>query len=173
MSRTGMKARRGRRRAAHVAQLSLVSLMDIFTILVFFLLVNASGIEVLPTPRDMALPESTALRQAQQAPVLMVTREALLLRAGGESFEVMRLADIDTTPGMLLPPLAEAFARHVSLPGADDASAARLELNIMADRDIAYARLRRILATASAAGFGRLSLAVAQRPAGPDAGLGG
>jgi len=32
------------------ATLNMVSLMDIFTILVFFLLVNATNSEVLPTP---------------------------------------------------------------------------------------------------------------------------
>ena len=38
--------------------LNLVSLMDIFTILVFFLLVNSSDVETLPNAKDLQLPES-------------------------------------------------------------------------------------------------------------------
>ena len=40
--------------------LNLVSLMDIFTILVFFLLVNSSDVQTLPNAKDMKLPESIA-----------------------------------------------------------------------------------------------------------------
>ena len=38
------------RRKDRNAALNMVSLMDIFTILVFFLLVNATSSEVLPSP---------------------------------------------------------------------------------------------------------------------------
>jgi len=41
--------------------LNLVSLMDIFTILVFFLLVNSSEVQTLPNARDLELPESATL----------------------------------------------------------------------------------------------------------------
>ena len=40
-----------------IAKMNLTSLMDVFTILVFFLLVNSGTPEVLETPKDMVLPE--------------------------------------------------------------------------------------------------------------------
>ena len=40
------------------ATLNLVSLMDVFTILVFFLLVNSSSSDVMEPPKSIALPES-------------------------------------------------------------------------------------------------------------------
>ena len=40
--------------------INLVSMMDIFTILVFFLLVNSSDVEVLPNAKEIVLPTSTA-----------------------------------------------------------------------------------------------------------------
>jgi hypothetical protein len=40
--------------------LNLVSLMDIFTILVFFLLVNSSDVETLPNTKELQLTESIA-----------------------------------------------------------------------------------------------------------------
>ena len=42
-----MRIERHRARMKKTSKLSLVSLMDIFTILVFFLMVNASDVEVL------------------------------------------------------------------------------------------------------------------------------
>jgi biopolymer transport protein ExbD len=43
-----------------LVDLNLVSLIDIFTILIFFLLANASEVEVLPSAKAVRLPESTA-----------------------------------------------------------------------------------------------------------------
>ena len=54
------------RRNKGVASLNLVSLMDIFTILVFFLLVNSSDVEVLPNAKDVQLPESIAEEKAKE-----------------------------------------------------------------------------------------------------------
>ena len=56
-----VKSRRAKRMGRHhirnkaTAALNLVSLMDIFTILVFFLLVNSSEVEVLPNDKDIQL----------------------------------------------------------------------------------------------------------------------
>ncbi|MGK0261262.1 MAG: biopolymer transport protein ExbD, partial [Candidatus Azotimanducaceae bacterium] len=58
-----MSARRRRSRGrgkGKTATLNLVSLMDIFTILVFFLMVNSSEVEVLQTSSDIKLPDSTS-----------------------------------------------------------------------------------------------------------------
>ena len=46
--------------------LNLVSLMDIFTILVFFLLVSSSEVEVLPNAKDIQLPEAIAQEKAKE-----------------------------------------------------------------------------------------------------------
>ena len=58
-----MEVRHKRHKAA--GTLNLVSLMDIFTILVFFLLVNSSDVEVLPNAKDIQLPESIAEQKAK------------------------------------------------------------------------------------------------------------
>ena len=58
------KSARAKRMAKHHRRnkgkgtLNLVSLMDIFTILVFFLLVNSSDVQTLPNAKDLQLPES-------------------------------------------------------------------------------------------------------------------
>jgi len=53
-------------------QLNLVSLMDIFTILVFFLLVNSSDVQTLPNVKELQLPESIADEKAKETVVIMI-----------------------------------------------------------------------------------------------------
>ena len=60
MSQRAKRMERRNERGKKTVSLNLVSLMDIFTILVFFLLVNSAQVEVLPNARDLQLPESIA-----------------------------------------------------------------------------------------------------------------
>ena len=60
--------------------LNLISLMDIFTILVFFLLVNSQDVETLPNAKDLQLPESYAEEKARENVVVMVTDDSILVQ---------------------------------------------------------------------------------------------
>ena len=62
MKKSSRGKRMARRHNRHkgVAVLNLTSLMDIFTILVFFLLVNSSNSQQPPDNKDIILPESSA-----------------------------------------------------------------------------------------------------------------
>ena len=70
------------KRHAAGGALNLVSLMDIFTILVFFLLVNSSDVEVLPNAKDVQLPESIAEEKAKETVVILIGDDNIL--ADGE-----------------------------------------------------------------------------------------
>ena len=70
--------------------LNLVSLMDIFTILVFFLLVNSSSTPQLPSQKDLALPKSTAQKVPEDTLVLAITPQSILLQ-GREVAKVQEL----------------------------------------------------------------------------------
>ena len=80
-------SRRARRMQQHHARskdrnavLNMVSLMDIFTILVFFLLVNATSSEVLPTPKDVTLPDASSDRSPRQNLVIAVNDDTITLQ---------------------------------------------------------------------------------------------
>ena len=60
--------------------LNLVSLMDIFTILVFFLLVNSSDVETLPNAKDLQLPESIAEEKAKETVVILIGEEDIIVQ---------------------------------------------------------------------------------------------
>ena len=59
--------------------LNLVSLMDIFTILVFFLLVNSSNSQQLPNSKNIKLPTSVAKKSPKETVVIAVTENDILL----------------------------------------------------------------------------------------------
>ena len=78
LSGRAARMKRHHKRHKRTTTLNLISLMDIFTILVFFLLVNSGDVQTLPNAKDLALPESVAEQRARETVVVMVTEENLL-----------------------------------------------------------------------------------------------
>lgn len=152
--------------------LNLVSLMDIFTILVFFLLVNSAAVEVLPAPQAMTLPESTAEERGREVPVIMVTREQILLQHAGQTTSVARLDELDEAGGGAMVALRIALEReidHLPIEGTEDRRT-RGEINLMADKATPFATLRRVMQTATEADFRNISLTVLQAAGGGQGG---
>ncbi len=161
MGRAARMERHHKRHKARAA-INLVSMMDIFTILVFFLLVNSSDVDVLPNARDIVLPDSTAEAKARESVVVLLTDTQVLVQGR----PVAELATINASAAVIIPELKAALedqaGRAMLAAEGDDAIADR-EVTIMGDRDIPYSLLKKIMATCTAADYGRLSLAVLQK----------
>ena len=94
MSKLRHEQRRGfQKKHGKTATLNLVSLMDIFTILVFFLMINSSEVEVLQTGSDIKLPDSTSEKQPDNRLVISVSHDDLIVqgRAVADIAEVAAL----------------------------------------------------------------------------------
>ena len=144
-----------------VGTLNLVSLMDIFTILVFFLLVNSSDVETLPNAKDLQLPESIAEKKARETVVILIGEVDLIV----QGTRVVKIADIMATRGNDILELREALLSQndrVLRREANDDIAAR-EVTIMGDKDIPYRLLKKVMATCAASDYGQISLAVLQK----------
>lgn len=154
-----MEKRHNRAKRAS-GQLNLVSLMDIFTILVFFLLVNSSDVEELPNTSDVQLPQSIAEEKPEINVVVLVGEHEILVQ--GEP--VATVADALATSGNEIPALRDALLaqNERELTAADDDIAGR-EVTIMGDKDIPYRLLKKVMATCTAADYGQISLAVVQK----------
>jgi biopolymer transport protein ExbD len=143
------------------AAINLVSMMDIFTILVFFLLVNSSEVEVLPNAKDVRLPDSIAEEKARESVVVLLTETQVLVQGR----PVANVADVLAASSTVIPELKAALddqaARALLAPTAD--GAADREVTIMGDKEIPYSLLKKVMATCTAADYGRLSLAVLQK----------
>ena len=163
MKFAGRAARMDRHHKRHKrgVSLNLVSLMDIFTILVFFLLVNSSDVEVLPNAKDVQLPESIAETKARETVVVLVTEEQLLVQ--GEV--VASVAEVMASDSLIIPNLRRALENQSErvLRDADSASDETREVTIMGDREIPYRLLKRVMATCTDANYTQLSLAVMQK----------
>lgn len=143
------------------AALSLVSLMDIFTILVFFLLVNSAEIQTLEPPKSLTLPESIAQDRPRETVVVLVTADTVFVQDNA----VVSVAAVDRAGGIIISPLKRALAKQgdriLERAAATDPSAR--EVTILADRGVPYRVLKKIMATCTEADFGKLSLAVIQK----------
>lgn len=141
--------------------LNLVSLMDIFTILVFFLLVNSSEVETLPNTKDLQLPESIAEKKANETVVILISEEHIIV----QGTVVANVADVMATRGNDIPELREALQSQndrVLRRAAQEEIIGR-EVTIMGDKDIPYRLLKKVMATCMASDYGRISLAVLQK----------
>jgi biopolymer transport protein ExbD len=157
---------RAQRMARHHARkkpaaLSLVSLMDIFTILVFFLLVNSAEIQTLEPPKSLVLPESVAQDRPRETVIVLVTGDTVFV----QDEPVVSVADVDRADGVIIAPLKRALARQddrrLMQAAATDPSAR--EITILGHRDVPYRVLKKVMATCTEAGYGKLSLAVMQK----------
>lgn len=141
--------------------LNLVSLMDIFTILVFFLLVNSSEVEVLPNAKDVQLPESIAEEKAKESVVILISDEDILV----QGVPVAKVADVLAQANNEIAPLRQALlaqnVRALRQETRDDI--AGREVTIMGDKDIPYRVLKKVMATCTGSDYGRISLAVLQK----------
>jgi len=161
-SRRAQRMERHHKRNSRIPGLNLVSLMDIFTILVFFLLVNSSGGEVLPSTRNINLPESISEHKPRPNIVVMVTDKAILVQGR----RVVSLQDARNGPDIIddLRVALEEQSRH-ALPTADGADLPPQEVTIMGNKDIPYKLLKKVMASCTEAGYERISLAVLQKAA--------
>lgn len=159
----GRAARMERHHKRHKggAAINLVSMMDIFTILVFFLLVNSGEVEVLPNAKDVQLPDSIAEEKARESVVVLVTGSELLVQGR----PVASIAEVMASDAVVIPALQEALEAQTSnrVLTADADDVADREVTIMGDREIPYSLLKKVMATCTAADYGQLSLAVLQK----------
>jgi biopolymer transport protein ExbD len=141
--------------------LNLVSLMDIFTILVFFLLVNSSDVETLPNAKDLQLPESIAEDKAKETVVILIGETDIIV----QGTPVAKVADVLATKGNDIPALRKALLSQNDRVLRRDAQAevAGREVTIMGDKDIPYRLLKKVMATCTESDYGRISLAVLQK----------
>ena len=160
-SARAMRMQRHHKRMSKESKLSLVSLMDIFTILVFFLMVNASDVQVLQNSKSVELPKSTAQQAAKETLILMVNSKDLILQG-------QKLADVQTILNQrddLIPELETELAYRVNRAGNSgetdaDGNDVQRAITIMGDKNIPYTLLKRIMQTCAQAGFTNISLAV-------------
>ena len=160
--RKSKRMRRMERNKKKVAGLNLTSLMDVFTILVFFLLFHASGSEVMEAPKQIKLPDSAVETKPRETVVIMVSPESVLVQ-GKAVINTPELLDAE------IETVAEVTERLRQIEQNIIGISTKMvveskEVTILADKSIPFRVLKKIMSTCTGSGYGRISLAVIQKP---------
>lgn len=156
------------RRLNQASKLNLVSLMDIFTILVFFLLVNSGDVEVLQADKSIKLPASVSEQIPENNLLVVVSATDVLVggRSVGKVTELLASTDDKFIP---LETELKYQAQKAGPLTAEDQLTGR-PVTIMADQKLPYAMLKKIMATCAAAEYRAISLAVSQKETSTEGG---
>jgi len=159
--------RRSKQKKGKTATLNLVSLMDIFTILVFFLMVNSSDVEVLQSSSDIKLPDSTSLQRPENNLVISVSADDLIVQGRA-------VAKIDELFGQDAPTISGLKDELEYLAGRrGEVPEGGFEITVMGDKELPYWLLKRILLTCQTTDFAQVSLAVNKIAGAEEGGLAG
>ena len=146
-------------RNRHALDMNLVALIDIFTILIFFLM-SSTGIEVLTNARAVKLPLSTAEKSPRQTIVVAVSDTDIVV----DGRKVATVAEANAQQGDVIPGLkAELDLLASRQVISADKSAATKAVTIMGDKNIPYSLLRKVMYTSARANFSEIVFAVQRK----------
>lgn len=156
--RMNRMARAGRNQ---VAGLSLTSLMDVFTILVLYLLVNQSTGTVLEPPPNIKLPDSVAEAAPRETLVVSVSDDEVWVK----DTKVATVQEILASENDVIEPIRDRMMqiKDSKLSTADEATDQSKVVTIMGNRTVHFKVLKRVMTSCTAAGFTKISLAVNQK----------
>jgi biopolymer transport protein TolR len=158
---TPYRIKRHRKREHQDNHMALVPFIDMLMIMVVFLLVHNSDVEILPNTKSISIPQSISDREPRYSVVVMITKEELLV----DGQAVAKLTDVAASSELVIAPLREALKSQAdkALVTAAQQSIAEREVTVMGDRDTPYAILKKVMATCTDADYGKVSLAVMER----------
>jgi len=144
-----------------IAGLVLTPLMDVFTILVFFLLFHSANGDVLETPKQIALPESVVEAKPRETVVIMVSPDDVVVQ-GQPVVGTSDLLDDSIGP---VSKITERLAQlERSIIGISTKTVIEnKEVTILADKSIPFKILKKIMSVCTGFGYGKISLAVIEK----------
>ncbi len=160
--RNTRRIRRMGRNRVKIGKMNLTSLMDVFTILVFFLLVNSGSVEVMEAPKTVVLPESKVQSKPRETVVSFISPDEVLVQ--GES--VISVQQILESESMTITPVTDRLLEvGQSVLGVTTAAVAESqEVTILADKTVPFDVIRKVMSTCTEGGYENVSLAVVQKP---------
>jgi len=149
------------RNRVRITKMNLTSLMDVFTILVFFLLVNSGSVEVVEAPKDVKLPESIVESKPRETVVISISAEEVLVQGKLVAFVDDILDGKEDATSLINARLAELKESVIGIN--TKVVAGSQEVTILADRSVPFTVVKTIMSTCTAEGYENVSLAVIQK----------
>ena len=161
--RNSRRMKRMGRSRKKLTGLNLTPLMDVFTILVFFLLFHSGGGDILETPKQIKLPDSVVETKPRETVVIMVSPEVVLVQGEAVVSTPELLEDRIRTVFEITERLEQLERNIIGI--STKTIAESKEVTILADKTIPFKVLKKIMSTCTGSGYGRISLAVIQKTA--------
>jgi len=161
VSRRAKRMERNHKRNKQSA-LNLVSLMDIFTILVFFLLVSSSNVQQLPNSKDISLPTSVAEKAPKETLIIAITQDSIIV----QGTKISSINDAVNNNESLIPSLERELKFQSSKTAMNINPKKGRSVTIMGDESIPYQLLRKILATCRQTNYTHIAFAAVQKAKG-------
>ena len=159
--RDNRRMKRMGRNKRKVTGLNLTPLMDVFTILVFFLLFHSASGDTLEAPRQIKLPDSVVETKPRETVVIMVSPEVVLVQGEAVISTPQLLEDRAETVAEITDRLKQLERNIIGI--STKAIVESKEVTILADKTIPFKALKQIMSTCTGSGYGRISLAVLQK----------
>jgi len=156
-----MKRMSRNRKGVTSAGLNLVSLMDVFTILVFFLLVNSASSDVMEPPKNIKLPDSIVETKPRETVIVMITPEEILVQ--GEP--VVATQDVINSKASIIEEVKQRLLlQQKKVLGINTQTVAdSREVTVLAHRTVPFHLMKKVMASCTSAGYAKISLAVIQK----------
>jgi len=166
-----MMSNRARRMVTHhlrnraEGELNLIPMIDILSVLVSFLLVYSTEVELVQNSKGIEIPESIVTAKPRETVVVMLTTDELFVQ--GE--KVADVAELRASKDAVFEPLRKVLARpRIAGRSADPEP----EITVMADRTLPYEILKKVMQTATSADFVKISFAAVEKDKPVDLGAG-
>ncbi len=143
------------------ADLNVTPLVDMFVILVLFLIANFSATgEVLAMSKDVVLPEAANTEELQLAPAVIVSKEQVIV----SGTVIGRVDDLTKDEYLNIPPLEEKLREMKKSfedlhNAANDSGAFKGDVNIQADKGVQFKIVKRVMFSCASAGYGNIAFA--------------
>ncbi len=168
-----------------VAVLQLTAMVDLFTVLVVFLLQNyATTGDIIVIPKEVALPDAREVKELMPSNVIVLSPLNLMLNnVTVASFDQVKAQEdwlIEPLRQGLVELIAEGERERASMPerirqalsearGGDGEPARRVvdefrKITIQADKEMDFLNLKKVMYTATEAGIEEINFAVIMRP---------
>ena len=142
------------------AELNLIPMIDILSVMVSFLLEYSTEVEVVQNTKSIDIPQSISQQRPRETVVVMVTKDDVFVQ--GE--RVASVADVRASAEPIIGPLRLALKRPTVIGQAmSEKDIAAREITVMADKVIPYAVIKKVMSTCTNADFGRVSFALMQK----------
>ncbi len=147
-------------RNSNALDMNLVALIDVFTILIFFLLSSAAGVDTLISPKAVDLPLAMAEKAPKETVLLVVAGDDIIV----DGRRIASVAQVMAAPDATIPALKaelDVLGKRTAVRAENKTD--QQAVTIMADKQMPYSLLRKVMTTCAQSNFADVSFAVRRR----------